>query len=263
MAPGDLATTIAGAGQVGGASLRTGRVVALATTTITVDIGGGQTVAMPYASGYTPVLGDTVQVIQQGAVSFVIGASAGLPSDNAVANPSFELDAAFSTTVTAWTKYVQTAGGAVRISTADTWNQIDGNQMLEFSQGTSGTSDTAMISDPITVHPGERWAAAVFWQGYADGSATGGAMVPPVVSLTLTWFVDTTTAYPTTSAADTLVMSAAAPFGAMNNWVLLRDQTGTGTTVPPGITVMRIKLEVVFDSSGVAWFDRVIARKLG
>jgi hypothetical protein len=96
---------------------------------------------------------------------------------------------------------------------------------------------------------------------YADGATT--PLAAPVVTMSLAWY-STPDADPVdTVAADTIVMAARGPFGAMTAWSTLRDLAGSGAVVPAGARAMRVKLTAAHASSGTARFDRVIARKVG
>jgi hypothetical protein len=260
----DLAAAIAQAATTGGAALRSGRVLGIAGTTLTVDVGGGQLVAMPYADAYTPILGDTVQIIQQGAVSFVIGRAAGMPTDNVLANPSFEVDAVATATPRNWTPYFppgNTGTLASQVVTASQWGAADGAQIYEIYMTVAGSAIQMLVSDQIPVAYGQVWTAAASWQGYADG-VTAGQQVTPVAQLFLTWQANLGDAYPTVSSPDTLLMAAAGVSLSMPWWGVLRELSGTGQPVPAGASFMRVALYASHDTTGGMWFDKVICRQL-
>lgn len=256
---GNLAGAIAGQGD-SGASLRTGTVVGITGTALTVDIGGGETTDMPYLDGYLPVLGDRVAVLQQGAVCLVIGSPAGMPDTNMVANPSFELDLAGAFPA-GWSAYANpdpaypgTASIIVEVGTG--WGAKDGRQWLRIKHEASGNANIVMSSDPIAVSPGERWAA-VAWTIF---SAQGGLGIDtPAMAVSLGFLADPTGAYPTDVLAEAEQQWINGPTG--GTWVAVRAITGTGALVPEGCTAMRVLLDTTL-SSGVVYWDKVVARKL-
>lgn len=255
----NLAGRVAEGINASGATLRVGRVVGLTYTSVTVDMGGGQLIDAPCSSAFRPILGENVQILHQGSLLLAVGSAATMPDRNAVANPSFERDPVGSAVITNWTKYVGSGAAAVAVAAADTWPAVDGNQVLEIAN-TAATSTTSMLSDPIPVVAGQRWSASCRWQAYADGATL--PMVTPTISLWLTWYASAAAAYPTTSAADTLIMQSIGPFGAMPEWSVLRSQTGNGAVVPTGIAAMQVMLRAVHGSTGRARFDRVTTVQL-
>lgn len=242
--------------------MRIGIVSRYDATSIIVQISGSDVLinAAYFAGQYFPVLGDIVVVLKSGASWVVLGALSGDATDNAVLNPSFETNLPGSATIVSWTIYVGAGAANVQVAAVNTWPGIDGNQMAEIYRTGGVVSTTSLLSSPIHVVPGQRWTASAAWKAYADG--VGVPMAAPNVSLSLTWYANETDAYPATVAADTLLMQASGQFGGMAVWAVLRDQTGDGTYVPDLATTMRVKLTATHNSTGGAWFDRVIARRL-
>lgn len=245
-----------------GTSMRTGRLVGITGTQVTVDIGGGQIVAAPYLDSYVPILGDAVQLLMQTPVVWVIGRTSGLPSDNVLSNPSFEGDAVNTTNPAGWTLWTDPTNSGTfspRVRDAGAFGTPDGNHFYEMYLLNSGSSAAALVSDQIPVAAGQSWTAAVQWQAYADGVTT--PMVPPLVELHLAWQANAGDTYPTKVQEDVL-MQGVGPFGSMIEWPWLRAAYGTGNPVPSGASYLRVVLYASLDGSGGAWFDRAICRQV-
>lgn len=264
---GDVASAIVAAGQ-GGASMRTGRVVGITGTAITVDVGGGQLGNFAYLDSYVPILGDAVQVLFQSPVPWVIGRSAGLPIDkgdglgNVLPNPSFEADAINTVSPAGWTSYVgvgNTGTTSPRVRDAGPFGAADGLQFYEIYMTATGSSTYGLASDQVAVTPGQRWTAATSWQAYADGVST--PMVSPLVELHLVFQANAGDAYPT-AVSNLTLMQGVGQFGSMPYWGILRDPFGAGSTVPAGAGFVRVVLLATNDCTGGAWFDKVILRRV-
>lgn len=239
-----------------GGVLRTGRLVGISGTALTVDIGGGEQVDMPYLDPYLPLLGDTVQVLQQGAVPLVLGAPAGMADDNVLANPSFEIDPPGST-VTSWTNYVDPASigsATVTVDTATAWGPKHGVQWLEINHAIAGYVGNYQISEAIAVQPGQRWSAV----GYAVSSVEGGSD-QPTMSIRLTFYATAAGTYPTNVVSSDTLQIINGPTGPW--WVPVRAITGTGTVVPDGVTAMRVVL-VTETYGGSVYWDKILCRRL-
>jgi hypothetical protein len=253
----DLAEQISEGQAATGAFLRTGGLSGIAGTTLTVNVGGGQLVDMPYLDSYVPILGDVVQILQQGGVSLVIGASAAMATDNTLTNPSFELDGAGSTAITGWTAHqdVASVGSAtMKVDTATGWGPKDGVQWLEINHGSAGYSGMYAVSDPVAVQPGQRWSAA----GYVVSAVTDGGDEPDL-SLWLAFFASSAGTYPTDLLSEERLQSINGPTGP--GWVVVRAPTGTGTTVPDGATAMRVLLFTETWGGSVYW-DKIVCRRV-
>lgn len=252
-----LATAIAAAGSSGGASLRTGRVLGIGAATVTVDIGGGQLVSMPYLDTYLPVLGDRIQAIQHGSVCVILGAVAGMPDDNILVNPSFERDAP-GTAPTSWTTYLEptsigTATALTQLATG--WGGRGGIKWLEITHGGSGTATITVSSEAIPVQPGQAWTASAAMSASASDAGANQA----AIALFLAFFPTSGTNYPAGLISASRIQLLAGPTGPQ--WVTMRDIGGTGTVVPGGATAMRVLLQTTLLSEAVYW-DRVICRRL-
>lgn len=253
-----LADHIADAQANSGATLRTGRVIGAAGTIVTVDIGGGQVVDMPALAQYEPILGDIVMVQQQGPLTLVLGRTAAIAGDNVLANPSFELDPAGTSGAAHWTfipDAVATTPITATTQTATQWGAAHGSQWLELSSSTaSGDGIVYAVSEAIPVTPGERWTAAAYTTSAGNQSNIAG--------LWLTWYASSTAMYPSTVSADTLISSASFPSGVYPRWLILRELAGGGTTVPVGVTFMRVVVSAEIFDIGYVYVDAVIARKV-
>lgn len=253
----DLASTIGALGDRG-AVMRTGTVKRYDTGSITVDVGGGQLVSMPYLDGYLPVLGDPVQCLNQAGVWFAIGRASQFPSDNTVVDPSFELTALGSPPA-AWGVYNDTTQSTiaptVRTRAVPAGFEIAGSQMLEVACLTAGQIVFADIySSPIPVVPGQAWTAAAWAYTEYQGAS-------PTLALKLAWFANSINVYPNTVAADSLITFVGSP--ALQPWMLLRGASGgSGAVVPAGANFMRVVLEnEVFEIASALW-DKVVCRRV-
>jgi hypothetical protein len=243
-----------------GAALRTGTLVGIAGTKLTVDIGGGQIVAMPYLQAYIPLLGDIVQIIQQGSVSLVLGAATAMPSGNVLTNPSFELDLPGATAITGWSIYRDpsyTGHAYAKVNAGVGWGALDGDQWFEIGYDTGGgaNANVRASSDPIPVTPGEKWAVAAYvvaipWSGAADF---------PSMALSLGFMASVAGVYPDDIIAESETQYLVGPTGP--TWTPIRAIAGGGTVVPDGAVAMRVILDTNL-GSGNAYWDKVICRKL-
>jgi hypothetical protein len=247
-----------------GASMRTGRVVGITGTQLSIDLGGGRLVNAPYLDSYVPILGDPVQLIFQPPVIWVLGRSSGLPAfpaDNVLPNPSFENDATGTSNPAGWTLWQDPANTGTtvpQVRNAGPFGTPDGLNFYEIYMIANGSSSMALVSNQFPVALGQRWTAAVQWQAYADGVTS---MVAPLASLNLAWQANPGDAYPTWVQQDTL-MQGVGPFGSMTDWPLLRAVVGTGNSVPVGANFVRVVLLANNDCTGGVWFDRAILRRV-
>lgn len=254
----DLASTIDSAPE--GARLRTGRIVRLlGAQQVVVDIGGGELVDMPCFTA-DPILGDVVQILQQGAVLFVLGRTNPTSGDHVLNNPSFELDTAGSAP-SSWTKVIATGTFGDSSFTSDVatgWGSVTGVRWLELNSANASIAVIHAVSEAIPVQAGELWTAA----GYAvnlSSDTDGGTS-----RIDLTWYGDNTSMYPATAAADVTVGFANFPIGGLPYWTLLRQIYGSGVEVPAGVTYMRV-VATAFIRGGVgssAYWDCIVCRKL-
>jgi hypothetical protein len=263
---GDLAAAIAQANANTGAMLRTGVLKGITGSTVTVDIAAGQLVDIPYLSGYTPLLGDVVQVLQYGAVTLCLGGVAGMPDGNVVINPSFELDPPGTTSITGWTFTPDPAYAgsqahlSYKVDVGSGWGALDGSQWLEYiyhddsGTGTGGNGNMIATSSAIPVQPGDVWSA----YGYCITLPDPGPRDYPSLQVSLTFYASPTDNYPSTVAESEqqYISGATGPL-----WVPVRAISGTGTIVPAGATSMRVTLDTTL-GSGSAYWDKIVCVKL-
>lgn len=258
--PDDLAAQLGT--PVEGAQLRTGTVVALlGASQVIVDLGGGQQADMPALTGYEPIPGDVVQILQQGSVQLVLGRTNPMSGANALANPTFELDAA-GVAPTSWTKVIDpslpTGNATVKTDNASGWGPIHGSKWLELDQTTVATAFIHMVSEPIPVVAGQIWTAA----GYALNASTdaGGGSC----AIRLAYFADNTTMYPTVVAPDAVITTVNWPQGGIPGWTLLRQWYGIGFVIPTGATWLRVVLSTVLVGGvgSAAYWDGIICRQV-
>lgn len=254
----DLATSISQAGQTGGAQLRTGQLVAIGDTTLTVDIGGGQALEMPYADPYIPILGDRVQVIQQGMVCLAIGAAGGMPDDNAVYNPSFELDTPGTSPPSGWSIYFSPSGTSdshIKTDLATGWGAKHGVRWLEINHGaTAGYAGIYVSSTPIAVQPGQQWSAAAYVISTIETGAD-----QPTLHIRLAFTAATSGTYPTDVIQEIPLQIINGPTGPQ--WIPLRQISGGGAVVPAGAGGMMVVL-ITETWSGSVYWDKVVCRRL-
>ncbi len=251
----DLAEVITD--QPAAVSLRTGRVVGLNGAALTIDIGGGEYVDMPYLTAYLPILGDTVQILQQGGVNVVLDSFGGMPSDNVVYNPSFEIDSPGSTTITGWGKYTDPASlgtSTAKVDTATGWGPKDGTQWFEINHAATGFVGTHLYSDLIRVQPGQRWSASA-----SVVSINEPGVDEPDMSVKLVFHAGSNS-YPADVVASSTIQMVKGPTGPQ--WTPVRAVTGSGVTVPFGAANMRVVLVTEEQGASVYW-DRVVCRLLG
>lgn len=253
----DLATAIQQAGQSGGCSLRTGKLIGIGDT-LTVDVGGGQSLGMPYLDGYQPILGDRVQVLQQGMVCLAIGAAGGMPDDNAIANPSFELDPAGTSPPQGWSVYFDPAGTSdshVKTDLATGWGAKDGVRWLEIDHGvTAGYAGVYVTSAPIPVGAGQQWSASAYAiSGTPDGTAE------PTLQIRLAFLSSLFGSYPASVVAEVPLQIINGPTGPQ--WIPLREIAGDGVTVPATGVAMSVVLLTQMYGGSVYW-DKVVCRRL-
>lgn len=252
----DLATTLSNSPD--SAYLRTGKVVGIRTNGVVVDIGDSQFVDMPALTQYEPILGDIVNIIQQGPVQLVLGRTAPIAGDNVLYNPSFELDPPLTAGAQSWSFIADASAPdpvVAKTDTASSWGAAHGTQWLELSSSTAGgDAGVHCVSEAIPVTAGQLWTAAA----YATSAGNGGN----VATLRLAWYASDTAVYPTTVVADTIINSASFPNGTYPDWVLLRQLSGGGLPVPTGASFMRVVLSAEIFDVGYVYADAFIARKI-
>lgn len=239
------------------AQLRTGRVVQiLGASQLVIDVGGGQLVNAPALTQYDPILGDIVQLLQQGPVLLALGRPSPVAGDNVLINPSFELDAV-GVPPTSWTSVVHTGAATTRVNPAAGWGAVTGSNWLEVHSTSAPDTTVYTVSEPIAVTEGQRWTAAA-WTVNQSWGVNGGFS-----ELLLSWYADSTTMYPS-GLGDYTIQGLTFPVGGVPGWSLLRELSGSGVSVPAGVRFMRVVLSTTLagGTTTVGYWDGIICRRL-
>jgi hypothetical protein len=254
------------AGLEDSAGFRIGRVTRVDDPTITVAIGGTNTlVAATYLTSYIPILGENVVLGRFGASWIALGGQSVVPPNNPVLNYSFETDPLTTSPPSNWA-YLNDAGlpGAPIFKTDFAIPMIDGSQCAN-TNGFAVASAFQQIaySTAIPVAPGETWSASAYTTWYTQDSTTGGN-----IELWLFWSTlasDTPTIAllgdATRSHSINLTFAGGAP---SPNWVLLRHDSGIpeGARVPATRNWLRVGLVANMVKNIDVFWDRVVARKI-
>ncbi|WP_157594819.1 hypothetical protein [Streptosporangium amethystogenes] len=231
------------------AEFRMGTVVSFATNQAVVSIGGTNFSAA-YLVGASFTAGDLVYVSRQDASWVIHGALAGVgPNELIEDNPSFEDSAPGAEPVLWFQANVSGSSGAV---VQEVTGAPDGTQVASV-----GTTDTAaavhyLYSQPIPVTSG--------WQFSVSASAAGDYQPTDTptadAALVALWFANNTDLWPTTSSADTVIVSA----------VDLVQQplytTLSGTVSAPVSGYMRLALRSSTAGLQRLFWDNVIMRRV-
>lgn len=250
----DLAETVGDARTP--AYLRTGRIIELlGAQQVVVDIGGGELVDMPCVAA-DPILGDVVQILQQGAVQVVLGRTSPLSDDHSLANPSFELDSPGNPPLY-WTTVIASGAANVKTDLASGWGSITGTKWLEINQTSPLLTLVHVVSEPVQVQPGELWTAAG-WAMNSSLDLDGG-----YCEINLSWQADTNTMYPSGLGTYT-IGGVSFPPGGTPNWAPIRQLSGGGTEVPAGSNYLRVVLSMYLSggSGAACYWDGIVCRKL-
>lgn len=268
---GDTASAVAEAAKTGGTQVRIGKVVSVNGSTLTVSVGGGTLVDMPYLLGLQLVPGDSVATVQAGPTWYVIGPFAGVPTDNLVVNGSFETSAGVPSTAGWDFQVLQNTAGTPAWSVNDAGTFAVGDYVSGLKAAYIDCSTTGVGSDcegklrssPIPVLQSEQYA----------GAASVAANIPPPLRYKV---VGTNAVLPLAqvdvalefyvNAGDTTSASFVdygpvppTPFA----YRLMRTPL---TSVPAGVNFMRLTLDFLAHdtdvNSYVAVFDRAIVRKI-
>ncbi|MFF1957951.1 hypothetical protein ACFVWX_13295 [Streptomyces sp. NPDC058220] len=226
------------------AQVRTGTVSAVSDNQLRVNIAG-TTIPASYLLGYNAKAGDLVLLLQQDGSWCVLGALAGVGS-NEVLNPSFEDN---PSEIVNWTAYDVSGTSSITLV-----GPVDGAPDGQFyvNAATDGAAATALLySTPIPVTAGNVFAVSAYvWGTYvADAAETADA------DLMALWFATAADLYPTTSSADTVIASAvdvpaAPPFSTLS-----------GTVTAPVTGYMRIALRSTTSADASLNWDLAVARR--
>lgn len=267
--------------------MRVGVITRFTSGAATVRISGSDVlVQASRLDSYQPFLGDTVVVMRQGANWIILGASASMPDDNQVLNPSFELDGAVSPNlaVSNWTRY-KDPSGTLTSSPSTTYGSRctlapDGRFSLSIQVDTSSqppisNSYDIYSSDPVPVNEGEVWALNAYTVASVSNS-TNGLVIS--TSLSIEGYPDSTTIYPTPGTYIGSSGSNDTPFGCpwVRKQVFSTDlNTGdvNGVRIPAGSGVKFIRAllytQVIYQGMSpvtgtmLVYWDRVVLKRIG
>lgn len=229
---------------------RVGTVISVNPFFVLVDVGG-TVIDAAYVAQSRPAVDDMVSVIRQGASWIVLGTSSA-SGGNGIENGSFE-EVTDAGQPELWTLY--------NVTNTANWSSIEdaeeaigeGTRLLEVIAATAATSTSIVYSSPMAVSPGQVVELSAYVNGYypspnvntADGD------------LRALWFASALSAYPTTSAADTVIQSFTNIPDIQGS--PMRSLSGTAT-VPAATTHVRVGLRsVLLDGTGLHW-DAATAR---
>lgn len=230
--------------------MRTGTVISVNPFFALVDVGTTQ-IPAAYVRQSTPLTGDVVAVLRQGATWMIIGTTSS-SGDNLVQNASFEEVNGENGQPLLWTQYQIT--NVSRFESVTDESAMDGERVLEVTPVGALTGTSLVYSQPVSVEAGQTVEISAYANGFypADNPNTADA------SLRALWFANATNLYPTTSAADSTIAT-------VNNIAETEVMTLlTGTVVVPvGAVFMRVGLRSVVEfGTGLHW-DFVTARVVG
>lgn len=224
--------------------MRTGIVSSVNPFFVLVDVGE-TVIEAAYVKQSRPLVNDLVAVMRQGATWFVLGTSSAT-GGNGIVNGSFEEVTDGLVTPTWWTLYNVT-NTANWSSIEDDEEAVEGTRLLEVVAATALTSTSIVYSSPMAVTPGQTVELSAYVNGYypspnintSDGD------------LRALWFANALDAYPTTSAADTVIASFTNITDVQD--APIRSLSGTAV-VPAGTTAVRVGLRsVLLAGTGLHW----------
>lgn len=231
------------------AQFRTGTVVSFATNQAVVNIGGS-TFPAAYLRGATFTAGDLVYVSHQMGSWVIHGALAGVGANLlAAGNPSFE-DSASGTDPVLW--FSADVSGVSTAIVQEVAGAPDGTQVASVGTANTAAAVHYLYSQPIQVQSG--------WQFSVSASAAGEYQSSDAATadaaLVGLWFANEIDLYPTTSAADTVIVSA-------NDLVQQPLYTTLSGSVSAPVTgFMRLALRSSTSGLQRVFWDSVILRRI-
>jgi hypothetical protein len=229
---------------------RIGVVVLATPNSMFVDVGGTTlevAFIMPFTStaASPPAAGTVVQLIRQDASWVALGRLVGAGS-NSILNPSFEnsIPGSFPSS---W--FSANVSGSSTAAVVDIAGAPDGD--LAARVFSAQASVHYLYSSPIAVNAGEIWSLSAFVGGdYSGGLPTADA------ALVGLWFANDTDLYPTTSSADTVVVTSVdvpqyPPFASL-----------FGNVTAPVTGYMRVALRSTLAAGQALVYDAVIGRRV-
>lgn len=203
---------------------------------------------LPFTTGTVapPPEGTVVQLVRQDASWVATGRLVGAGS-NAILNPSFE-DSLPGAQPVNWFAY--DVSGSSTALTTDVASAPDGDFVARVYSAVSSVH--YLYSSPIAVTVGTQWSLSAF----VGGDYAGGTPQTADAALVGLWFANPTNLYPTTSSADTVVVTAVdvpqyPPF-----------QSLSGTVTVPVTGFMRVALRSTLAANQALVWDSVIARQV-
>lgn len=229
---------------------RIGTVVLSTPNSMFVDVGG-TTIEVGFLLPFTatavspPAAGTVVQLVRQDSSWVAVGRLVGAGS-NSVFNPSFEVSLP-GTFPTGWFPY--DVSGASQAAVVDVAGAPDGDFAVRVFSAQSSVH--YLYSSPIAVNAGDTWSLSAF-----VGGDYGGAVQTADAALVALWFANSTNLYPTTSSADTVVVTSVdvpqyPPFRSL-----------FGNVVTPVAGYMRVALRSTLAASQALVWDSVTARRV-
>lgn len=228
---------------------RTGVVTLSTPNSLFVNVGGTVIEAaflLPFTATAVapPPEGTIVQLIRQDASWVATGRIVGAGS-NSILNPSFENSLPGSQPVN-WNAY-NVSGSSTAITT-DVVGAPEGDFAVRVYSGVSSVH--YLYSNPIGVTVGSQWSLSAF----VGGDYAGGAPQTADAALVGLWFANSTDLYPTTSSADTVVVTSVdvpqyPPFRSIS-----------GIVTAPVTGYMRVALRSTLAANQALVWDSVIAR---
>jgi|GEM_PF-3905122 len=229
---------------------RIGVVVLATPNSMFVDVGG-TTIEVAFVLPFTatavspPAAGTVVQLIRQDASWVALGRLVGAGS-NSILNSSFEASVPGSFP-SSWES--ANVSGSSTATVVDIAGAPDGD--LAVRVFSAQASVHYLYSSPIAVNAGEVWSLSAF-----VGGDYSGVLPTADAALVGLWFANSTNLYPTTSSADTVVVTAVdvpqyPPFTSLY-----------GNVTAPVTGYMRVALRSTLAAGQALVWDQIIARKV-
>lgn len=228
--------------------VRTGTVISFTANQARILVGA-TTFSAAYLKGATFAVGDLVAVLRQSGSWLVLGTYAGVgPNLLAEGNPNFEASIPGSFP-TLW--FQANLSGTSIIRVIDDPASPDGSQVAAVGGSAVGTQ-SYLYSQPIQVTSGQQFTVSAYAGGDYQPTDTPGADA----AVAALWFANATNLYPTTSAVDTVIVTAtdliqAPPYVALG-----------GTVTAPVTGFMRVALRSTTEASQRVRWDVVIVRRV-
>jgi hypothetical protein len=228
---------------------RTGVVTLATPNSLFVNVGGTVIEAaflLPFTATAVapPPEGTIVQLIRQDASWVATGRIVGAGS-NSILNPSFEDSLPGSQPVN-WNAY-NVSGSSTAITT-DVVGAPEGDFAVRVYSAVASVH--YLYSNPIGVTSGSQWSLSAF----VGGDYAGGAPQTADAALVGLWFANSVDLYPTTSSADTVVVTSVD----VPQYLPFRSISGTVTAPVTGY--MRVALRSTLAANQALVWDSVIAR---